>query len=114
MDKSRKMQSILYFSARKDNMVKVVAKNFIKPESIKTAEPLFRELVAATQKEEGCIEYRLFFDPKETGVYAFIEEWASQAALDRHMASEHFKRILPQINALASKPGNALVLDEFK
>ncbi|GHV92688.1 antibiotic biosynthesis monooxygenase [Spirochaetia bacterium] len=95
-------------------MVKVVAKNFIKPEGIKAVEPLFRELVAATQKEEGCIEYRLFFDPKEKGVYAFIEEWASQAALDKHMASEHFTRIFPQISALTSRPGDVLLLDEFK
>jgi quinol monooxygenase YgiN len=99
---------------RKVNMIRVVAKNFLKPENVKTAEPLFREILAATRKEEGCIEYRLFVNPKEPGTYVFIEEWASQAVLDRHMASEHFKRIIPRIGELSAQPGDALVLEEFR
>jgi quinol monooxygenase YgiN len=95
-------------------MVRVIAPNYIKPENRKAAEPLYREIIAATRKEEGCIEYRLFVNPNDPELYVFIEEWTSQAALDKHMASEHFRRIIPQIDALKSKPGNGMVLEEFK
>ncbi|MDR3120271.1 MAG: antibiotic biosynthesis monooxygenase [Clostridiales bacterium] len=96
-------------------MVRVVAPNYLKKDSVEKAAPLFREMIAATRKEDGCIEYRLFTDPKNPAVFVFIEEWTSQEALDRHCASEHFKRIIPQIGALCEKPGDATVLhEEFK
>jgi quinol monooxygenase YgiN len=97
---------------QEDNMVRVVAPNYIKPEEAKTAEPLFREIIAATRKEKGCIEYRLFTKKDEPGLYVFIEEWETQADLDNHIASEHFKRIIPQLGKLKSKDGSALVMEE--
>jgi quinol monooxygenase YgiN len=93
-------------------MVRVVAKNFIKPENIEAAKPLFKKLIAATRKEAGCIEYRLFSKPEEPGLFVFIEEWKTQAALDKHMASEHFTTIIPQIDKLKAKKGDALVLSQ--
>ena len=96
-------------------MVRVVAPNYIKPENIKAAEPLFREIITATRKEKGCIEYRLFTKKEEPGLFVFIEEWESQAVLDKHIASEHFTRILPQIGKLKAKEANALVFNgEFE
>ncbi|MFP3043870.1 antibiotic biosynthesis monooxygenase [Treponema primitia] len=95
-------------------MIKVIAENRIKPENAKAVAPLFREIIAATRKEEGCIEYRLFTDPKNPEIYTFIEEWAGQAALDKHMAAEHFTRIIPKIGELSSKPLSVQVLEEFK
>jgi quinol monooxygenase YgiN len=91
-------------------MVRIIAKNFIKPDSIEKAKPLFRELVAASRKDAGCLEYRLHYDDKEPGLFVFVEEWADQGAVDKHNNAEHFKRIVPQIGALCSKPGEALVL----
>jgi quinol monooxygenase YgiN len=95
-------------------MVRVVAKNYIKPENIEAARPLFKKLIAATRKEAGCVEYRLHVKADEPGLFVFIEEWKTQAALDKHMASEHFTAIIPQIDKLKSKKGDALVMSEFK
>jgi quinol monooxygenase YgiN len=95
-------------------MVRVVAKNFIKPENIEAAKPLFKKLIAETRKEAGCIEYRLFIDPEQPGLFVFIEEWKTQAALDKHIKSEHFTTIIPQLDKLKSKKGDALVMKEFK
>jgi quinol monooxygenase YgiN len=95
------------------NMVRVVAPNYLKPEGVKTAEPLFRELIAATRKEKGCIEYRLHTKKSEPGLYVFIEEWETQADLDNHMASEHFRRIIPQIGNLKAKDSAAWIMEEF-
>ena len=95
-------------------MVKVVAPNHIKAEHIASVEPLFREIIEATQKEHGCIEYRLFVTDDEPGLYVFIEEWESMEDLQNHFATEHFKRIVPQIKSFSSKGGAAWVLKEFK
>jgi quinol monooxygenase YgiN len=96
-------------------MVRVVAKNFIKPELIAEVEPIFRELLEATHKnDKGCIEYRLYTDPKEQGTFVFIEEWENQAALDSHASSEHYKRLIPKVRAAAAKKNEILFLEEFK
>ncbi|MDR1507290.1 MAG: antibiotic biosynthesis monooxygenase [Treponema sp.] len=95
-------------------MIRVVAKNFIKPEKTGEAEPLFRELVAETQKEEGCIEYRLFVIPGQPGLYVYVEEWEDRAALDRHTKSAHYTRIVPQTRAMAEKPGEIMIMEEFR
>ena len=96
-------------------MVRVIAKNFIKPEPISQVEPIFRELIEATHKnDKGCVEYRLYTDPKETGAFIFIEEWETQAALDSHAASEHYKRLIPHVRAAAAKKNEITILEEFK
>ncbi|AEF85058.1 antibiotic biosynthesis monooxygenase domain protein [Treponema primitia ZAS-2] len=95
-------------------MIKVIATNYLKQEQEEAFNPLFRELIAATRKESGCIEYRLFKKPDEKGVYIFIEEWENQAVLDKHMASEHFTRIIPQIGKFKTKDMTIQLLEEFK
>ena len=85
-------------------MLKVIAEDFIHPEALATALPLYRELVACTQREPLCISYELFVDEKDPGHFVFIELWPDHAALDAHCASEHFQRLVPQINAYQRAP----------
>jgi quinol monooxygenase YgiN len=94
-------------------MIRVVAKNFLVQEKINIAAPFYSELISATRKEEGCIEYRLFINSKVNTEYVFIEEWISQEALDKHMNSEHFKRLIPKIAECYSKPKDVIILEEF-
>ncbi|MDR3257991.1 MAG: antibiotic biosynthesis monooxygenase [Fusobacteriaceae bacterium] len=94
-------------------MIRVVAKNFLIPEKTSAAAPFFSELISATRKEEGCIEYRLFINSKVNTEYVFIEEWISQEALDKHMNSEHFKRLIPHIKEFCSKEKEVMILEEF-
>jgi len=95
-------------------MVRVIAKNFLKAENIEVAAPLFREMIAETVKEDGCIEYRLFVDNSDPTIHIFTEEWTTQEALDKHAASAHYARIIPQIRALCAKPGELSLSKEFK
>jgi quinol monooxygenase YgiN len=98
---------------KENNMIRVIARNYLDPKKISAAAPLFNEIISATRKEEGCIEYRLFINLKDNTEYVFIEEWSSQEALDKHMNSEHFKRVIPQIGALCVKPQGLTLLNEF-
>ena len=48
-------------------------------------------VAAASREEEGCINYRVYEDTERPNEFVFVEEWADQAALDRHFATEHIR-----------------------
>ncbi len=87
-------------------MIKIVVKQYIKQDQIDNFIELVRELVKKTRElDAGCIEYGLFQDLKNPQILTFIEEWESQEALDKHMAADHFKEIVPKLDAFQEKPG---------
>ncbi|MFL1502945.1 putative quinol monooxygenase [Pseudomonas sp. O64] len=94
-------------------MLNVIAEDFIKPEHLETVRPWYAELVEKTRLEPLCIAYALFVDQKDPGHFTFIEQWPDQAALDAHCQTEHFTRLVPQINAHQAKPCRVLLMDAF-
>jgi len=46
-------------------------------------------LVAPTLKEKGCIKYELHQDQKDSSIFIFLEEWATEEDLKNHSASAH-------------------------
>lgn len=94
-------------------MLKVIAQDFIKPESVSLVLPLYRELVDKTRQEPLCIAYDLFVDEKDPGHFVFIEEWPDRAALDAHCRTEHFTRLVPSIDAHQRQPGTYILMDAF-
>lgn len=48
-------------------------------------------LVGPTLKERGCLNYDLHVDNDDPAVFAFHENWESEADLDRHLESDHIK-----------------------
>ncbi|MDI6024507.1 putative quinol monooxygenase [Leucobacter sp. UT-8R-CII-1-4] len=79
-------------------MLKLIAQDFIRLDAIDSVMPLYRELVLLTRQEPLNISYDLFIDREDPGHFIFIEEWPDRAAVDVHCATEHFKRIVPQID----------------
>ena len=94
-------------------MLKVIAQDFIKPEAVEIVMPLYRELAEKTRQEELCIAYDLFIDQKDQGHFIFIEEWPDKAALDAHCRTEHFTRLVPQINAHQRQVATFILMDGF-
>lgn len=84
-------------------MVKVVAKSFVQMDKIHEYMSLSKELVEETRKEQGCINYGLFQDEKDNTILTMIEEWESKDALQNHLKSAHFTRIVPLLKELRSK-----------
>jgi len=84
-------------------MIKVVAKNFVQEGKLEEVLALYKELVEDTREEEGCIKYELYQDEKDSNIIAMIEEWESREALNRHLNSEHFTRIVPQVKRFMVK-----------
>ena len=61
-----------------------------------------KELVAASLKDSGVIEYDILSSvtrPMELMIY---ETWKDQPSLDAHSASAHFTRLVPEIQGLAA------------
>jgi quinol monooxygenase YgiN len=48
-------------------------------------------LIAPTLAEPGCIAFDLHRSNTDPAVWIFYENWRSQADLDAHMQSQHFK-----------------------
>ncbi len=84
-------------------MIKVVAKGYAQEDKVKEIIEICKELVELTRKEEGCIRYELYQDINDSTILTFVEEWESKEALDKHMKTEHFTRIVPIKNKLMAK-----------
>lgn len=94
-------------------MLKVIAEDFIRPEALDIVRPLYQELVTLTRQEPLCLSYDLHVDRKDPGHFVFIETWPNQAALDAHCATEHFRRLVPQINAHQRRECIITLMDTF-
>ncbi|WP_454254889.1 putative quinol monooxygenase [Pseudomonas sp. Marseille-Q8238] len=94
-------------------MLKVIAQDFIKPEYVEAVMPYYRELVEKTRQEERCIAYTLHINQKDPGHFIFIEEWPDRAALDFHCQTEHFRTLVPKIDAHQRQAGTYLLMDPF-
>jgi quinol monooxygenase YgiN len=64
------------------------------PKDADIAESMFRELRAASRKEEGVIEFEVGRSREKPSVFALWEVYRDQAAIDAHVASDHFKRLV--------------------
>ncbi len=94
-------------------MIKVVANKYLKPETKAQFLEMAKELVACSRQEEGNISYILHENLKDELQLTYIEQWESEEALQLHNESEHFKRLVPQMNALTAKPSEVFLYREI-
>src|SRR5271167_4754129 len=66
---------------------------------------LLQGMLTPTRAESGCELYDLY-ESDSRGRFYLNETWESQAALDRHLATPHFKRL--------KKTGAELVREPFE
>ncbi|WP_040214511.1 putative quinol monooxygenase [Clostridium polynesiense] len=76
-------------------MIKVIAVKRVREDKLQEVLRLTKEMVEKTVKEEGCISYEAYQDIKDPGKITMVEAWESQEDLDKHMNSDHFKRLVP-------------------
>ncbi len=84
-------------------MIKVIAKNFAKEDKVEQVIALAKELVAKSVQEVGCLKYELYQEEHTPRELVILEEWETKEHLDKHMASAHFKSLIPQMSALMDK-----------
>lgn len=81
-------------------MIKIIARRLVREECVEKYLQLTSELVAKSQAEPGCVTYTLNRCDENPRLFAFIETWKDQAAIEAHNTSEHFTRIVPQLASL--------------
>lgn len=74
-----------------ENSLRVVAHIKAKPETVEDVRAMLTGLVGPTRAEEGCVSYELLQNRSDPTDFAFVEEWASDAALESHFATDHIK-----------------------
>ena len=83
-------------------MIKIVAKMPVKQSEVETFKSIAKELVEKSSAEEGNITYSINVSAADPCLFAFIEFWKDQAAMDIHNKTEHFTSLFPKLAALTS------------
>ena len=74
-----------------ETYVVVVAHLAAKPGCEEALREVLTALVGPTRAEEGCVQYDLHVATDAPGEFVFYERWSSQAALEKHLGSEHLR-----------------------
>lgn len=74
------------------------------PETLPQALGLLRAAVGPIQVKRGCRVCRVELDMREAGLVHYREAWASEAAFERHVRSDHFWPVLMAMDLCAKKP----------
>jgi quinol monooxygenase YgiN len=69
--------------------VKVVPRITARPDRIDELTRILLRIVEETRKEKDCLSYQLYQNLDEPNDFTVVEGWASNAAIDSHMVTEH-------------------------
>ncbi len=61
-------------------------------------------MIEPSLAEAGCLGYRPLADPNRPGAMVMVEEWASEAALQEHGATPHFKHFAKVLDEVLLEP----------
>lgn len=87
----------------KSESVRVVATITARPDEADNLKTVLLGLIAPTRAEEGCLSYQLFQNNADESDFVFVEEWASDAAIDEHMTTAHLQDTLSRVQSLLAK-----------
>lgn len=83
-------------------MVIVIAEVGIVPGHLEEALALARAHVARSRAEPGCLSHAVLADPDQPAHLCFVEEWASEAALQDHFAVRATQQFVDALALLAA------------
>ena len=89
--------------------VSVIARSVARRGSESQLRELLWGMLAPTRAESGCKLYELY-ESDAKGRFYFYETWESQAALDQHAASPHFKHLEQTVGELVEGPFEVNIL----
>jgi len=92
--------------------VRVIARSVSRSGREKQLRELLRGMLAPTRAESGCKLYELY-ESNSKGRFYFYEIWESQAALDQHATSPHFKHLEQTIGELVQEPFEINILERI-
>ena len=84
--------------------IRIIARFTARPDSIDALRTLLLGMLEPTRKEAGCISYELLNNSADSTDFTFVEEWASQAAIDAHMKTPHLQAVVADSAPLLASP----------
>jgi quinol monooxygenase YgiN len=96
------------------NDIRVVAFLKAKPDAKQAIEAAVLACASASRGEQGCLMYAGHWDQGDKNRLVFVEHWASQAALDEHMTTEHFHAFVATISDLLESAPDIITLHEIR
>jgi quinol monooxygenase YgiN len=93
-------------------MVNVIARSVARSGKENQLRELLRGMLLPTRAELGCKLYELY-ESDAPGRFYFYEIWESQAALDKHAASVHFKHLEQSVGELIQEPFEVNILERI-
>lgn len=85
--------------------IRVVARIVARKENADQVGEILAGLVAPTRAEDGCIDYTLLRNRADRTDFTFVEEWASDAALEAHLKRPHVVQALVKLpDLIAAAP----------
>ena len=84
--------------------VHVLARFTASPGKEQSLKSVLTALVPPTRRELGCYQYDLLVDSSDPRQFCFVEKWDDEAALEQHLATDHLKKALDQIQELVDVP----------
>lgn len=82
--------------------IRVVARLVAKRDSVDRVGAILQSVVEPTRKEAGCLSYELLHNCADPTDFTFVEEWASDRAIDDHMTTQHISDALTKLTGLLS------------
>jgi len=89
--------------------VRVIARSVARKGNEEELRALLQGMLVPTRAEPGCKSYELY-ESDSTGRFYFDETWESEAALDKHIATLHFKHLEQAIRELVEEPFEVNIL----
>jgi quinol monooxygenase YgiN len=90
--------------------VRVIARSETRKGKESQLRELLRGMLAPTRAESGCKLYELY-ESDSKGRFYFYETWESQAALDQHVATPHFRHLQQALGELIQGPFEVNILE---
>lgn len=87
-----------------EQTVTVVARVKAKEDKAEQVEGILMDLIGPTREEPGCISYVLHQAKDDKRSFLFVENWASQMALDEHLQKPYLQAFVAKADELLAEP----------
>jgi quinol monooxygenase YgiN len=92
--------------------VRVIARSVARKGKEDQLRALLQGMLLPTRAEQGCRSYELY-ESDSTGRFYFDETWESLLALDKHIATSHFRHLEQTIGDLLEGPFEVNILKKI-
>ena len=87
-----------------DSKILVTLRMIVRPERRSDLLEAVRGTLEPARVERGCLSYRFYEDVEDRNAFVFLEEWATQADLERHLSKDNQRRLLELMDLLREQP----------